>query len=289
MTAMWCEIAAYPLDRRPASVAANLALDTLKAVRRERRPVADLVTPPHLVRGRGGPGTGAGGRVGPAGPRVRASRTCSPALVGTGSSTRRRATCCTACTPTASPGESAARRHGLSPGAVRQRCSRALRVLARHADLLVRGMRTGSADAARAELDAHAGSDRPARLGDGVLPRALARAAHDDEVAVVQRVPDRARPAHRARGAARAWCSVGGGRVGRAGRRRRSRGPRRRRRGDAGGTRAASRARGSRRRCRSSGRARSCRRARRPSRRRRGRGRGRHSPAVRRARARSAR
>lgn len=34
---LWCQIGAYPLERRPSSIAANLALDTLKAVRRERR------------------------------------------------------------------------------------------------------------------------------------------------------------------------------------------------------------------------------------------------------------
>lgn len=37
VAALWCQIRAYPLERRPSSIAANLALDTLKAVRRERR------------------------------------------------------------------------------------------------------------------------------------------------------------------------------------------------------------------------------------------------------------
>ena len=49
VAAMWCEIASYPLARRPRSVAANLALDTLKAVRRQRHPGCDVVTAPHLV------------------------------------------------------------------------------------------------------------------------------------------------------------------------------------------------------------------------------------------------
>lgn len=35
VTHMWCQIASYPLDRRPHSIAANLALDTLKAARQE--------------------------------------------------------------------------------------------------------------------------------------------------------------------------------------------------------------------------------------------------------------
>ncbi|HEX8508284.1 MAG TPA: hypothetical protein VF635_02125 [Propionibacteriaceae bacterium] len=35
VAAMWCRIATYPLQERPATIAANLALDTLKAVRGE--------------------------------------------------------------------------------------------------------------------------------------------------------------------------------------------------------------------------------------------------------------
>lgn len=37
VTALWCELAVYPLSRRPTRIAANLALDTLQAVRREHR------------------------------------------------------------------------------------------------------------------------------------------------------------------------------------------------------------------------------------------------------------
>jgi len=37
LAALWCEIRTYPLERRPRQIAANLALDTLKAVRREHR------------------------------------------------------------------------------------------------------------------------------------------------------------------------------------------------------------------------------------------------------------
>src|SRR6476620_1480751 len=46
-----------------------------------------------------------------------------------------------------------------------------------------------SAHAAGPELDADARPDRPGGLGDRVLPGALARAAHDDEVAVAEHVP----------------------------------------------------------------------------------------------------
>jgi hypothetical protein len=34
---LWCMINSYPLSRRPARIAANLSMDTLKAVSRERR------------------------------------------------------------------------------------------------------------------------------------------------------------------------------------------------------------------------------------------------------------
>jgi DNA-directed RNA polymerase specialized sigma24 family protein len=34
---LWCAIGSYPLERRPARIAANLSMDTLKAVSRERR------------------------------------------------------------------------------------------------------------------------------------------------------------------------------------------------------------------------------------------------------------
>src|SRR4051812_4236914 len=46
-------------------------------------------------------------------------------------------------------------------------------------------LRSGDAD--RAELNADPRADRPGRLGDGVLPGALARTAHHDEVAVAER------------------------------------------------------------------------------------------------------
>jgi DNA-directed RNA polymerase specialized sigma24 family protein len=34
---LWCAIESYPLERRPARIAANLSMDTLKAVSREHR------------------------------------------------------------------------------------------------------------------------------------------------------------------------------------------------------------------------------------------------------------
>lgn len=40
---LWLRLACFPLDRRPARIAANLVLDTLKAVHRERTPAIELV------------------------------------------------------------------------------------------------------------------------------------------------------------------------------------------------------------------------------------------------------
>jgi len=45
VTHMWCQIARYPLNRRPSSIAANLALDTLKAARREWTHTGEIPLP----------------------------------------------------------------------------------------------------------------------------------------------------------------------------------------------------------------------------------------------------
>ena len=135
LTALWCEIATYPLGRRPTSVAANLALDTLKAVHRERRSSVDVVTSPHLVllAADRRPARVVGEAAGVAGPSVahvlalarrhrlvdRTTAELLGSVYADGLS-----------------GASAARRHGLSPGALRSRCSRAVKVLAGHAALL---------------------------------------------------------------------------------------------------------------------------------------------------------
>jgi len=46
VTHMWCQIARYPLDRRPRHIAANLALDTYKEACREWLDVHDVPVPP---------------------------------------------------------------------------------------------------------------------------------------------------------------------------------------------------------------------------------------------------
>lgn len=49
VTQMWCQISRYPLERRPRSVAANLALDTLKATQREWTRTGEIPVPPSVV------------------------------------------------------------------------------------------------------------------------------------------------------------------------------------------------------------------------------------------------
>jgi DNA-directed RNA polymerase specialized sigma24 family protein len=46
VAALWCRVRTYPLDRRPARIAANLALDALKDVTAERRAVGREVATP---------------------------------------------------------------------------------------------------------------------------------------------------------------------------------------------------------------------------------------------------
>ena len=134
MTALWCAVVTYPVHRRPASVAANLALDTLKAVARDRRPPADLAMPPHLVvvaADRRQTGVVGGPAVrGPEAEQV-LDRAREHGLVDP----RTRAVLHSVYAE-GMPGDLAARRHGLTPAALRSRCSRALRVLSDHRDLL---------------------------------------------------------------------------------------------------------------------------------------------------------
>ena len=67
------------------------------------------------------------------------------------------------------------------------------------------GVRAGFSARRRAELDADPGADRAGGLEDGVLPGALAGAAHHEQVAVADRERDRLAAAARAqRAAARA-------------------------------------------------------------------------------------
>lgn len=145
VAALWCVIAAYPLAARPGRVAANLALETLKAVRRERYGSRDVALEPTavvaLVEDRGGTsGLDAWARDARGGESGAESLTAAGVIV---SALQQRLL-----DPTTGAllhsvyadglsGRAAAQRHQTSPGAVRVRCSRAVRVLSQHADRLV--------------------------------------------------------------------------------------------------------------------------------------------------------
>ena len=135
VAALWCAVVAYPVARRPSSVAANLALDTLKSVRRGRRPVPDLAVPPHLVvlAAERRPAQLVGSPRPAADPDARSvlARACAYGLVDPLTRDLLRSVYADGLA-----GEAAADRYGLTQGALRSRCSRALRVLARHRDLL---------------------------------------------------------------------------------------------------------------------------------------------------------
>lgn len=49
VTQMWCLIASYPLERRPRHIAANLALDSLKAAHREWIIASEVPFPPSSI------------------------------------------------------------------------------------------------------------------------------------------------------------------------------------------------------------------------------------------------
>ena len=118
LAALWERIATYPVDRRPNSVAANLALDSLKAVKSSTRgPVAVLLAdpvPPLVERDlRGEAVLDAGVQLGLIDAKTR--RTLETVYLGGRTSA------------------AAASELGTSADAVRWRCSRGVRALRSHA------------------------------------------------------------------------------------------------------------------------------------------------------------
>lgn len=112
LAAAWLRIATYPTATRRSSVAANLALDTLKAVKREqRRPDA---TPPPT-------------------PREPDAATVLGVAADLGLIDDTAAATLAAVYLDGCSGADAARRLGTSPGAVRVRCHRAVATLRDHA------------------------------------------------------------------------------------------------------------------------------------------------------------
>ena len=124
--ALWLRIRSYPLSARPRRIAANLALDTLKAVRRERAGVRPGMLQAH-------------DDTSPASslhqPDVTAERVITAAgdlgLIRGDTGAVLRSVYAEGLT-----GRAAAARHGKSPGAIRVQCSTAVRRLALHAVVL---------------------------------------------------------------------------------------------------------------------------------------------------------
>ncbi len=120
---LWLGIAGYPLHRRPARIAANLALDTAKRVRSRPRAIPTDPARLALVPARPAePGRSAG---------LVLARARRAALLDGPSHVALRLVYADGL-----PGERAAVLLGLTPAALRQRCHRAVRRLAAHADVL---------------------------------------------------------------------------------------------------------------------------------------------------------
>jgi DNA-directed RNA polymerase specialized sigma24 family protein len=142
VAAMWCRIATYPLEARPARIAANLALDTLKTVTGESRwgtRVTVTLYPPfdadlddlHTMNRTREELDHNGDLAALTSERILASA----ARLGLIDSRLRGIL--SAVYADGLSGKAAAERHRTSPGVVRVSCSRAVRMLAKHADSLV--------------------------------------------------------------------------------------------------------------------------------------------------------
>lgn len=136
---LWSRIGSYPLSRRPRRIAANLALDTLKAVTRDRdgvvggEAVALLPASEDQLERAGLAATAAGVRAGVEDLSAhRVLRTaCELELID--DQTRR---LLTSVYVEGLSGQQAARRFGISTATVRFRCSRAVRLLASYAQVI---------------------------------------------------------------------------------------------------------------------------------------------------------
>jgi hypothetical protein len=133
VTAMWLRIRTYPLVERPVRIAANLALDTMKAVQRQSRfPAGIEVTsyPPAALLELLSDWTAPTGGVDlDARALIDAAAECG--LIG--HETR---SVLTSVYVDGLCGTAAAHRHGKSAGAIRFRCHKAVRVMAQHGPML---------------------------------------------------------------------------------------------------------------------------------------------------------
>lgn len=135
VTHMWCQIALYPLTARPMRVAANLALDTLKAAQRDWRGGAEVPVPTTAVIS-----ALDAGQLSAHSPDPTPSAEClidAAHRLGLITHTTRDILVAVY-GPEELSGERAARRWSCSPAAIRTRCKEAVRGrLAPHADHLL--------------------------------------------------------------------------------------------------------------------------------------------------------
>jgi DNA-directed RNA polymerase specialized sigma24 family protein len=137
ISALWCVLKTYPLATRSRRVAANLALDTLKLVSRERRPSGlhhvDLFPPGELLE-----------RIHEKSLRRNSLDHHRHAIDMTAAQLLERArmkgilgvqaeALLISVYADGLTGRAAANRHGISPGSLRARCSKAVKKLAQHA------------------------------------------------------------------------------------------------------------------------------------------------------------
>lgn len=131
---LWCRIRTYPLERRPAKIANNLELDTLKSVCRERAGGGQRATVvpiggedlEGIVLRRERPGEAF----------EPTARTVIGAAVASGLIDEYTSKVLHTVYADGLTGREAARRHHTSVDLIRWRCSRGVRTLARHATLL---------------------------------------------------------------------------------------------------------------------------------------------------------
>jgi hypothetical protein len=132
LSAMWLQIRTYPLADRPARIAANLALDTLKDVRRQTRVAPGIDVTPYPPSAFvdalfAHPGPDDDGD-----PARRVIQTAAQlGLINSDTEAVLISVYADGLT-----GACAAARHGKSPGAIRVQCHKAVRTLARHAQVL---------------------------------------------------------------------------------------------------------------------------------------------------------
>ena len=134
VSAFWCVLLRYPLERRPVRIAANLALDTLKLVQRDRRWMGRSPAQVHLAGDEleglldHDPGPPAGRELEAAG-LIRAGEQLRLIDPPTGRLLH-------AVYVDGLSGREAALQCATTPGSLRVRCSRAVRRLAEHASAL---------------------------------------------------------------------------------------------------------------------------------------------------------